>query len=91
MSEDNTSTVRFLYISVRNFFASVYFPAKNSGRAARNGDERRPFELVLKFFAKSSLRLSFCPIIPGGVTPSGTKDVPIGKPVDIVKHFKRIK
>ena len=53
LSEDNTSTVIFLYNSVRNVFASVSFLAKNSRRAARNGDERRPFEPVLKILQRA--------------------------------------
>ena len=73
LSEDNTSTVKFLYNFVRKFFAKVSFPAKNSSKAARNGEETRPFEPLLNNFAKSSLRLSFSLIIPGGVSPSGTK------------------
>ena len=76
LTEENTSTVRFLYNSVRKFFVSVSFPSKNSRRAATNGDETRPFELVLKNFAKSSLRLSFSSIIPEGVLPSETKRCP---------------
>ena len=74
-SEDNTSTVKLLYNSVRKCFARVSFPAKKSSRAARNGDETRPFEPALKNFAKNSLRLSFSQIIPVGVSPSGKKDV----------------
>ena len=77
MREDNTSAVRFLYNSVRKFFASVSFPTKNSRRTTRNGDkETRPFEPVLKNLAKSYLRLSFSSIIPGGVSPPGTKRCP---------------
>ena len=30
LSEDNTSTVKFLYNSVRNIFARVSFPAKKT-------------------------------------------------------------
>ena len=51
LSEDNTSTVRFLYNSVTRFFSSIIFPVKSSKRAARNGDETRPFEPVLEDFA----------------------------------------
>ena len=64
-----------LYNSVRKCFAMVSFPAKKSSRAARNGDETRPFEPALKNFAKNSLRLSFSQIISVGVSPSGKKDV----------------
>ena len=73
LSEGNTSTVKFLCNSLRKSFARVSFPAKNSSRVARNGDETRPFEPVLKNFAKSSLRLSFSPITQVGVSPSRTK------------------
>ena len=73
LSKESTSTVKFLYNSVRKLFAKVSFPAKNSRSAARKGDEINPLDFVQKNFAKSSLRLNFSPIIPGGVSPSNTK------------------
>ena len=76
LPEDNTSTVKFLYNSVKKNFARVSFMAKNNSKARRNGDKTRLFEPVLKTFAKSSLRLSFSPIIPGRVSPSETKECP---------------
>ena len=73
LSEDSTSTVKFLYNYVRKFYAMVSFPAKNSNSTVRKGEETRPFDFVQKNFAKSSFRLTFLPIIPGRVSPSGTK------------------
>ena len=77
LSEDSTSVVKFLYNYVRKFFAMVSFPAKNSNSTARKGEETRPFDFVQKKnFAKSSFRFTFFPIIPGRVSPSGTKRWP---------------
>ena len=71
LSGDNTSTVKFLYKSVRKFFAKVSFPTKNSKRAANKGDETSPFDFVQTIFENSSLRLRFLLTVPGGVSPSG--------------------
>ena len=92
LSEDTTSTVKFLYNSVRKFFVKV-FPAKNSTSAAREEEKIRPFDFIRKNFAKSSFRFNFLPIIPGGVSPSCTKKWPSmceWLAVYIVKHGKRI-
>ena len=61
LSEESTSTVKFLYNSMRKFLAEVSFPAKNSRSAVRKGDETNPLDFVRKNFAKSSLRLNFSP------------------------------
>ena len=71
LAGDNTSTVKFLYKSVRKFFAKVSIPAKNSKRAANKGDEKSPFDFVQTIFENSSLRFRFLLTIPGGVSPSG--------------------
>ena len=59
LSENSTPTVKFLYNSVKKFFAKVSFPAKNSKSAARKGEETRPFDFVQKKLAKSSFRFNF--------------------------------
>ena len=44
LSEDSTSTVKFLYNSVRKFFAKVYFLVKNSRSAVSKGNETNPLD-----------------------------------------------
>ena len=76
LSDDSTSTIKFLYNSVRKFFTRLSFPTKNNRRAARNRADTTTFDFVQKDFAKSSSGFYFSPWIPRGISLLGTKRCP---------------
>ena len=54
LSVDKTSTVRFLYSSLKKSFTIVSLTAKSKSKAPKKGTETRPVDFLQKNFAKSS-------------------------------------